>query len=419
MMLPRLLLCVVSVFTARAADLSGEWLLSVVTQGERVAFGRVQMAQANDTVTFKFQGEEFKGTLKGSNITIESPRVKLKGTVSESRMEGDGTIPSGLACRWTAERAQVRATQPKVHEFTPTVFQRYFSAATPPVLRINPGDTVKTWSVDAGGRAPDGKVLSLGGNPLTGPFYVEGAQPGDLLVVKLTKVALNRGTAGSGRSLMQNAVAPGYVRDAKYDNAFDSSWTLDHQSNMATLTKASAGLKNFRVPLKPMLGCVAVAPNGGDVISTRDSGQFGGNMDYNQIQQGTTVYLPVFQPGALLLVGDGHAAQGDGELTGDALETSMDIEFTVDVVPGKSIGMPYAENDEYFMMIGIGGSLDQALQRATTGMARWLEQQYKLSSNEAAVVMGFAVKYDIADLVGTQVSIVAKLPKTALAQLKQ
>ena len=142
-------------------------------------------------------------------------------------------------------------------------------------------------------------------------------------------------------------------------------------------------------------------------------------MDYNQIQEGTTVYLPVFHPGALLFVGDGHAAQGDGELTGDALETSMDIEFQVDVLPGKSIGMPYAENDEYLMMIGIGGSLDQALQRSTTAMARWLEREYKLNSNEAALVLGFALKYDIADLVGTQVAIAAKLPKSTLAQLKQ
>ena len=81
-----------------------------------------------------------------------------------------------------------------------------------------------------------------------------------------------------------------------------------------------------------MLGCIGVAPRGGDVINTRDSGGHGGNMDYNQIQEGTTVYLPVNHPGALLFVGDGHAAQGDGELTGDALETSMNIEFQVDVI---------------------------------------------------------------------------------------
>ena len=140
-------------------------------------------------------------------------------------------------------------------------------------------------------------------------------------------------------------------------------------------------------------------------------------MDYNRIREGTAVYLPVFHPGALLLVGDGHAAQGDGELTGDALETSMDFEFTVDLIRGQSTGMPYAEDGEHWMVIGIAGSLDEALRRATTGMARYLEMEHGLNSNEAAVVMGFAVRYDIADLVGTQVSIVARLPKTTLAQL--
>jgi amidase len=121
----------------------------------------------------------------------------------------------------------------------------------------------------------------------------------------------------------------------------------------------------------------------------------------------------------LLFLGDGHAAKGAGELTGAALETSMEFEFTVDVISGKSIGTPRAENAEYLMSIGIGGSLDQALQRATTDLARWLKGDYKLNSTEAAIVMGFAVNYEVADLVDTQVSIVAKIPKTTLAQLKR
>ena len=140
-------------------------------------------------------------------------------------------------------------------------------------------------------------------------------------------------------------------------------------------------------------------------------------MDYNQIREGTTVYLPVYHPGALLFVGDGHAAQGDGELTGDALETSMDIEFTVDMIKGQNFGHPLAENAEFLISIGIGGSLDQALQQATSGMVRWLERDYKLNANEAAMILGFAVKYDVVDLVGTQVSIAAKVPKATIAQL--
>lgn len=404
-----------------AADVSGEWYLTVITQGERVAANKIDIRQTENQITFKFTGAEFKGSLEGDKIsasgTSDGRTATIKGAVSGNHMEGDAVIPSGLAGKWTADRITPLARGSKVHDFTPAQFQRYLSASIPPVLKIQPGDTVRTWSVDAGGRDATGKTLSLGGNPLTGPFYIEGANPGDVVSVKLVKVRLNRDSAGSGKGLMWNAISPGYVRDLKEDKNVEPRWTL--ADGMATLTKPTAALKNFRVPTKPMLGCVGVAPRGGDAISTRDSGDHGGNMDYNQIQEGTTVYLPVFHPGALLFVGDGHAAQGDGELTGDALETSMNIEFQVDVLPSKSIGMPYAENDEYLMMIGIGGSLDQALQRSTTAMARWLEREYKLNSNEAALVLGFALKYDIADLVGTQVAITAKLPKSTLAQLKQ
>jgi acetamidase/formamidase len=168
-----------------------------------------------------------------------------------------------------------------------------------------------------------------------------------------------------------------------------------------------------------MLGCVAVAPQGDLSIRTTDSGRFGGNMDYNQIREGTTLYLPVSHPGALLFLGDGHAAQGDGELTGDALETSMDFEFTVDLIPGRNSGHPLAENAEFLMSIGIGGSLDQALQQATSGMVRWLERDYGLTANESAMLLGFAVKYDVVDLVGTQVSIAAKVPKPTLANFSK
>src|SRR5262245_12516314 len=97
----------------------------------------------------------------------------------------------------------------------------------------------------------------------------------------------------------------------------------------------------------------------------------------------------------------------------------MEFEFTVDVLPGKAIGTPRAENAEYLMAIGIGGSLDQALQRATTEMVRWLEEDYQLNSTESALILGFALKYDVADLEGAQVSIVAKIPKTVVARLKR
>jgi acetamidase/formamidase len=140
-------------------------------------------------------------------------------------------------------------------------------------------------------------------------------------------------------------------------------------------------------------------------------------MDYNRLREGVTLYLPVSQPGALLFVGDGHAVQGDGELTGNALETSMDIEFSVDVIPRKSPEMPRAEDGEFLMAMGIAGSLTEALQVATTEMARWLEERHKLNASQVASVLGTAMRYDIAEVVDPYVNVVARVSKQALASI--
>ena len=405
-----------------AQSISGGWVLLIERQGERLISTRAELTVAEGKLSGKAGNATLRGTVDGPSVQIEWLRpngtveATLTGKLDAASMSGTAVNFEGLTYNWTAERPAPSRPAAR-HEFTPTAFERYFSPTTKPVLRIHPGDTVSTWSVDAGGTDSSGKRRSLGGNPLTGPFYIEGALPGDTLVVRFTKVRTNRDWAGSGTGLVSNAVSPDYTANLKRADKFSGRWTLDAQQKSAGLSTPSEALKKFRVPIEPMVGCVAVAPSGQEVVSTRDSGRFGGNMDYNRIREGTTVYLPVFQPGALLLVGDGHAAQGDGELTGDALETSMDIEFTVDVIRNFATGMPFAEDSDFWMAIGIAGSLDEALRRATTGMARYLELEHGLNSNEAAVVLGFAVKYDVADLVGTQVSIVAKLPKSTLDQL--
>src|SRR6185369_8201992 len=193
-------------------------------------------------------------------------------------------------------------------------------------------------------------------------FYVESAMPGDTLVVKLNRVRLNRDSAFSGNRLTNDVLAPGYITNAKYNDSFDSEWKLNRDEGFAVLAKPSEHLKNYRVKLAPMLGCVAVAPPDKQAFRTGWLGSYGGNMDYNGLREGVTLYLPVYQEGALLFVGDGHAAQGDGELTGDALETSMDVEFTVDLIRGKSTQGPRFENDEYLMASGISNSLPESLQ---------------------------------------------------------
>jgi acetamidase/formamidase len=167
-----------------------------------------------------------------------------------------------------------------------------------------------------------------------------------------------------------------------------------------------------------MLGSIAVAPGAigrAEVRSTGAPGRFGGNMDYNRFGEGITLYLQVAQPGAYFYLGDGHAAQGDGELTGDALETSMDVEFSVELIRGKNIGQPRAEDANFLMVSGIGGSLDQAFRTATTRLAQWLEQDYKLSRSEVALIMGTGVQYDIGEVVDGDPHVVARFPKRLLS----
>jgi acetamidase/formamidase len=409
---------------AKKDDISGDWILTELFPGETHTH-RMSLQLAGEKITGQSGGSKIEGMAEASGFTLKwlTPDGRVDATYTgkllEGSLKGEGDW-GGIKLQWSARRPATRPEgAPRTHTFTPTEFHRAFSYAIPPALRIFPGDTVKTKSVDAGGSDENSVRRSLGGNPLTGPFFIEGAIPGDTLVIKLNRVRTNRDWAGSGQSVVGNALMPGYLMNLKRAQNFSSRWKIDAEKGVAYLDKPTEPLKTFTVPLQPMLGCVGVAPPGRDVVRTGDSGIFGGNMDYNQIREGTTVYLPVFQEGALLFMGDGHAAQGDGELTGDALETSMDFEFTVDLIREKSIGTPRAENAEYLMAIGIAGSLDQALQRATTEIARWLEADYKLNSTESAMILGFALKYDVADLVGTQVSIVAKIPKAALAPMKR
>src|SRR5436305_1259668 len=167
---------------------------------------------------------------------------------------------------------------------------------------------------------------------------------------------------------------------------------------------------------RPMLGCVAVAPNVAQAPpGSGDSGRYGGNMDFNEIVEGATVYLPVSVPGALLYVGDGHALQGDGELNGNALETSMDVEFTVDVIPNKSLTTPRVESPTHIMTVGLGGTLEDALRAATASLGQWLEQDYRLTPSEIAIVLGSSVEYNIAEVADRNAGVAAKLRKDRLA----
>jgi amidase len=411
-----------SLAAAAAAEVSGEWEFAGKSLGE-TSYARIILKSQDGKLTGTLNELKLEGTVKSDEVSFSATRPNgdhfgdFTGKLTGEKLEGAAVWSGKRKITWSAKRPATPPDHPLTHDFQPTEFHRVFSDAIPPVMHIFPGDTVRTWTVDAGGVDSEGVQRSQGGNPETGPFYVEGAFPGDTLGIKLNRVRLNRDWAESGDRIVPTALTAGYIERTKYQDKFSSTWVLDREQGVARLKSPSAHLTNYTVKLQPMLGCIAVAPPGHQSFRTGYLGGYGGNMDYNQLREGTTVYLPVFVPGALLFVGDGHAAQGDGELTGDALETSMDVELTVSLLKGQPSPGPRAENDDYLMVLGIANSLPEALQSATTELANWLQREYKLEPNEAAVVLGTAMQYNIAEVVDPLVHVVAKLPKKALEPL--
>jgi acetamidase/formamidase len=287
-------------------------------------------------------------------------------------------------------------------------------------LTIKPGDTINTESVDAGGFDKEGQKKSERGNPLTGPFFIEGAAPGDAIAVTITKISLNRNYATTLEALVPRSL-PGNTIKKQWRFAKLARWNIDLEKKFATPANQHEHIKDVKIPLHPFLGCVGVAPGGANKIGTGDSGQFGGNLDFRYITETATVYLPVYHNGALLLMGDGHAAQGDGELNGDALETSMSFEFTVRIIKNGAaqIVHPRAEDKNYVMAFGIEKDLDKALQSATQNLLNWLQKDFQLTYIEATQVIGTSVQYVIPKIAATKVEMVAMLPKEILAQLKK
>jgi amidase len=299
------------------------------------------------------------------------------------------------------------------HDFKPT---HYFNTlgSHEPVLRIADGDTVRTTTVDARGQdARDERVVD-GPNPMTGPFYVEGAAPGDTLAVVLDALVPNRRRGWSRAALAQNVVDPTYVEELPPRDLVD--WHVDLEANTATLTMPETSLGRLALPLAPMLGCFGVAPELGQAISTATSAEHGGNMDYRGFTTGVTAYFPVFVEGALFHLGDGHAVQGDGEIGGTGIEISFDVQFTVRVLKGKRIGWPRGENVDYIWTAGNARPLDQALQHATTEMARWLQEDYGLDAMGTSILMSQCVEYEVGNVFDPAYTMICKMRKGLLTR---
>ena len=192
------------------------------------------------------------------------------------------------------------------------------------------------------------------------------------------------------------------------------TWTIDRARGVARLDQTDVQPGGIELPLRPMLGCVGVAPARKEAISTAAPGAFGGNMDYASMDAGVKLMLPVNEPGALLFLGDGHARQGEGEVAGTGLETSLDVEFTVDVIKKKAIGWPRLEQATHIMVLGSARPLLEAFQHATSELQRWLMADYGFTERGAQAFMGQATEYEIANVVDPNFTVVAKIRKSTL-----
>jgi acetamidase/formamidase len=315
------------------------------------------------------------------------------------------------ACLLLALLVPLPASAQDTVRFTPKVAQPTF-AVREPVLRVRPGTVLVSrtnfgpYYTEAGGAFP-GEV---------GPIYVEGATTKDMLKVDIIKVRPNYkfaasqvysdfgGLASDDRVRMLNEpIAP-----RRY------LWRLDTTRMVGVTEMPKSRVGRMEIDLKPMLGRVAVAPRGEEAFAGLWPGDFGGNMDASEVREGTTVYLPIFHDGAYFYFGDGHARQGEGEVAGTGLETSMDVVLKIDIVKGKEIDWPRLVDADYIMVAGSGRPLIDAFRLAHIELIEWLETEYGFDRTDAYTVLGQVGESSVANIVDPAYTVVAKIAKRYL-----
>ncbi|MCS7025471.1 MAG: acetamidase/formamidase family protein [Bryobacteraceae bacterium] len=313
----------------------------------------------------------------------------------------------------------------ETHRVEATRFYHSFDHRHPVLARLKSGDRVETRTLDAGGYDHLGQKRAERGNPLTGPFYLEGAEPGDSIAVRIDRLRMNRDYGYTSFRLGLFSLAPesieglyprAYRRGAVVADRDDIvKWRIDLAKNTVRLLEPVSKVHPLEFAARPMLGCIGVAAPGVFGPTSGISGSYGGNLDYNEIVEGTTVLLPVYHPGALLFVGDGHALQADGEPTGTGVETSMDLAMTITLRKKEPLENPRVETPTHIISIGsqpeFVSSLDRSIRIATSDMVNWLTRDYGMETWAAHLLIGYQGRYDVVTVAG---SMALRLPRTAL-----
>ncbi len=318
---------------------------------------------------------------------------------------------------------------PSIYRLQPKMFYTTFGC-NEPALVVSSGDRIIVETRDSGGKDKDGNPLPdnmrpradgfeyYPGNPLVGPIYVEGAEPGDALAVHIEKIELNSTCAWSGiRPNFGSLTGEQLARRMLLNDAIPRrifGWKLDLARQVAIFEPAASRSRRIELPCHPFIGSIGVAPRYGRVETSLTPGEFGGNMDCVETDAGTTLYLPVWARGAYLEYGDVHAAQGDGEVCGSGLETTAEVTLQVDVRKGWAINWPRLENAEYIMAAGSVQSLIDAVRVAQVELLDWLVNDYGFDKWEGWQVVSQAGTMRIGNIVDPNMTVVAKFPKALL-----
>ncbi len=296
-------------------------------------------------------------------------------------------------------------------QFEPKVGYPTF-AVREPVLKLKPGTILVS-------RTMMGPYYTVEGGAFpgeVGPFEVVGATTKDTLVVEVLKVRPNHDIAASqisgsfgglaGESRVRFLADP--IPDRRY------VWRLDRERMTGKTTLPGSKMREIEIDLQPMLGRVGVAPRGEEAFAGLWPGDFGGNMDAPEVREGTTLYLPIFHDGAYVYFGDGHARQGEGEVGGTGLETSMDVELRFDLIKGKTIDWPRLEDENYIMVAGSARPLIDAFRLAHVELIEWLVEDYGFDRLDAYALLGQLAVSTVANIVDPAYTVIAKFPKRYL-----
>lgn len=309
-----------------------------------------------------------------------------------------------------------------VFEFTPKPEQYAWTfGGADPVGRVAPGSVMRLWSEDAFcgalSKTTDLATGNLMGdlNPQTGPFYVEGAQPGDTLVVHVADLQPARSWGASTAVPFFGALTGTDLTATLQPALPERTWIYEVDESTSTVQfQAQGSPHSLSLPLEPMLGTLGVAPAQREVRTSLVPGPFGGNMDTPELRAGSTMYLRVNVDGALFSIGDGHYRQGEGESCGTAVEGAMHTTLIVDVLHGSGPEWPRIEDDNFLTVIGSTRPLEDAWRISQVQMVKWLGEIYGLDQLDAYQLAGQISQSPIANVVDPNYSAATKLPKRLL-----